>query len=88
MKATYNKSQIMKEAHNLRRVLRYTMGKALSMAWSNAKSVAAANKERSERARIVAENAAYRANNTESVSLLHLSNSLTSYYANNMYNGD
>ena len=88
MKATYNKSQIMKEAHYWRKVLGYTMGKALSMAWSNAKSVAAANNNRVERAKIVAQNAAYRAKNTESVDMSHLSRSLKNYYANHAYNGD
>lgn len=80
MKATCNKSKIMKLAHHYVKYDGYTMSQALKLAWVEAK--------RSEFYVII--ETPKRVQREESIAdiMSSMADSLISYYANNMYNGD
>lgn len=78
MKATYNKSKIMKLAHHMRKYDGYDMSTALKLAWIKAKQ--------SEFYKICPKVEAKRGSIMFDMNML--ANSLNNYYANNTYNGD
>lgn len=81
---TYNKSKIMKLAHHMVKFDGLTMSQALTLAWSKAR--------RNEFYMIVEVHKLKRYTNAKNGSIMFdmnmLADSLTSYYANNAYNGD
>ena len=79
MKTRYNKSKIMKEANRLMRVEGYSRSVALTLAWDKAR--------RSEFYLII-EVRKPQTNVNVDYSNPMIQASLSSYYANNTYNGD
>lgn len=84
MKATYNKSKIMKLAHHMRKNEGLAMSQALTLAWSQAK--------RDEFYMIIEVRKPKRYKDAKNGSIMLdmnvLADSLTRYYENNTYNGD
>lgn len=99
MKTTYNKSEIMKRAHQLKRIMGYdTFSQALKHSWlvanevrereQDAKNAAiramwAAQHDAKRKAEVEAENARIAASGMD----IHTYR-MTEYYANNAYTGD
>lgn len=80
----YNKSKIMREAHRLVKVESFTMSQALTLAWSKAR--------KNEFYQIIEVRKPKRYTGSKEGSIMFdmnvLASSLSSYYANNTYNGD
>lgn len=84
MKATFNKSEIMKQAHKIRRGYKVSMSDALKQAWRYAKI------EARNEAILAARKAQYAiklAKEVEEYNANYIA-SPARYYANNAYNGD